>query len=649
MAGTGNPFNNGIVADAWSSPVVDVPGIGRDVFELLQESLADVRSQHRRRSILIHGAPGSGKTHLLSRLRSAVMAETAEKAPFFCYVRLCTTPNMMRRHLRSCLVRDLVRDDDRGIPHLADLLLDAVAKETSQPCDRGQAVARLDDLRRDAVHWDEIREAFGEVCVRLGLDYSLARACRLFLVHQHRPEVVHWLKTGDLPETLREELGFDSAGGGDAGEAPERAAADMVQQLSRLVVDSRPLVLCFEQIESLQLSPDDRTGFFTFGWLAADILDHTESILLITCMQSELLPQIRQAIATADFHRLAQYERSLKPLTAEEAGELIRARLDSSPAMRHDPRRQGNPLWPLGPAGLRSFLAAGDCTPRRLLAVCRETFPHAHSENPDISATLTDLFERRRSDALSKLEDTTETFIHGLATMVVARLRIPLTTVASPQAADLVISFPGRQVGISACNHEGNALATHLKRIAQEPLGLLEERILVRDMRLPIPHTSRRAWEYWQRLAASRELTAGGIPRTRTLCPSPELLASLEAVRSVMSDATAGELECRGRTIPAHVVDGWIRSELRDAELDGLLAEVEHGPARRAATAEAVRTPLRDAVLEQLQRRHVMRVEELALATAVHADEIRRLVTAGEPVFGSIGDPAVLVYERFGR
>jgi hypothetical protein len=648
MTGTGNPFNNGIVADAWSSPVVNVPGIARDIFELLLASLADVRSQHRRRSILIHGAPGSGKTHLLSRLRSTVMAETAEKPPFLCYVRLSTAPNMMRRHLRTCLVRDLVRKDDRGITHLDGLLLDALAKESSQPYDRGQAAARLDDLRRDTVHWDEVREAYGEVCVRLGLDYSLARACRLFLVHQHRPEVVHWLKTGDLPESIREELGFDTVNAGGAAEDPERTAADVVQQLARLIVDSRPLVLCFDQIESLQLSPDDRTGFFAFGRLAADILDQTESILLITCVQSGLLPQIRQAITPADFHRLAQYERSLKPLTAEEAGELIRGRLDASPAMRHDPRREGDPLWPLGAEGLQTFLAAGDCTPRRLIATCREAFPHGQTEPLDTSATLTDLFERRRLDALAKLEDTSETFVHGLAILVVSRLRIPVATAASAQGVDLVISLPGRQVGISVCNQEGNALATHLKRVTQRPLGLLEERILVRDMRLPIPHTSRRAWEYWQRLAGSRELTTGGIQRIRTLCPSPELLASLEAVRTVMSDANAGELECRGRTIPLHAVEAWIRSELRDEQLDGLLAEVEHGPARRAATAETIRTPLRDAVLEQIQRRHLMRVDELARATAVHADEIRRLVTAGEPIFGTLGDPVALVYERFG-
>jgi hypothetical protein len=220
-------------------------------------------------------------------------------------------------------------------------------------------------------------------------------------------------------------LGIDTSAGRTEAEGQERAAAGMVHQLARLIVDTRPFVLCFDQIESLQLSPDDRTGFFAFGRLAADLVDQIESLFLITCVQSGLWPLVRQAIAAADFHRLAQDERLLKPITADEATALIRARLDGSPALRHDPRRDADPLWPLGADGLRTFLGEGDCTPRRLIAVCREAFPHAYGEPPDIAAMLSDLFERRRLDALTALDDTTATFVHGLAIMVAVRLRVP--------------------------------------------------------------------------------------------------------------------------------------------------------------------------------------------------------------------------------
>jgi hypothetical protein len=653
MTHAGNPFDNGIVSDAWCHPAVDVPTIYGAVSDLCHDLLEDVRRHGNRRSLLIHGTAGSGKTHLLARLRATSMTEPEgaplrqEPPPFFCYVRLATSPNMIRRHLRACLVRDLLRKDARGTTQLEAIVLASLAKESGQSFDRDQAAALLRRIQTDASGWEELRESFGELATRLSLDYPLARGLRLFLLRQRRHEVVQWLEHGELPDEVREQLGFDMPKDDEAAADPERMAEQMVHRLARLVADTRPVVLCFDQIESLQVSPDDRTGFFAFGRLAADLFDQLEPLLLVTCAQSALLPQIRQAIARADYHRLAQQERVLEPLTEAQAVALIHARLAASPSLRDDPRRQQDPVWPLGPAGLRRFLGEGDRTPRRLIALCRDAFPHAGERPADNDAFLTDLFESRRLDAVAHLADPTAAFVHGLALVMAVRRHIPVTTPANRTDVDLVLSLPERQVAISVCNHEGNGLTAQLKRITQQPLGVHEERIIVRDMRLPIPHTSHRAWEYWQQLATDRERTTAGISRLRTLCPTPEMLAALEAVRSVMSDARAGELECRGRTIPPHTVEDWLRSGLRDTDLDALVIEIEHGPVRNAAVAEVTRTPLRDAALEQLQRRHLMRFAELVAATGTTPASLQRLITAGEPLFGVLGDPPVVVFERF--
>jgi hypothetical protein len=653
MTHAGNPFDNGIVSDAWCRPAVDVPTIYGSVSDLCHDLLKDVRSHGNRRSLLIHGTAGSGKTHLLARMRATLTSEPEaasllrEPPPFFCYVRLATSPNMIRRHLRACLVRDLLRKDAWGTTQLEAIVLASLAKEVGQPFDRDKASALLRRIQADASGWEEFRESFGELATRLSLDYPLARGLRLFLLRQRRHEVAQWLEHGELPDEVREQLGFDMPKEEEAAADPERMAEHVVHRLARLVADTRPVVLCFDQIESLQVSPDDRIGFFAFGRLAADLFDHLEPLLLVTCAQSALLPQIRQAIARADYHRLAQQERVLEPLTEAEAVALIQARLAGSPSLRDDPRRQEDPVWPLGPAGLRRFLGEGDRTPRRLIALCRDAFPHAGGRPADIDIFLTDLFESRRLDAVTHLADPTAAFVHGLALVMAVRRHIPVTTPANRPDVDLVLSLPERQVAISVCNHEGNGLTAQLRRITQQPLGAHEERVVIRDMRLPIPHTSHRAWEYWQQLSTDRERTAAGISRLRMLCPTPEMLAALQAVRSVMSDARAGELECRGRTIPPHAVEDWLRSRLRDTELDALVIEIEHGPARNATGTGPIRTPLRDAALEILQRLHVMRFADLVVATGTTPEAIQRIIAAGEPLFGILGDPPVVVFERF--
>ncbi len=647
MTSVANPFSNGIMPDAWCRPMVDVPSIYADVSDVCLASLEEARRHRKRRSILVHGAAGSGKTHLLARLRAAVADHGGETPPFFCYVRLATSPNMMQRHLRACLVGDLVRKDARGIANLEWVLLEAVAKEMGRAYDRAGTAAHLARLRDTAAAWEEIREPFGELCTRLGIDYALARACRLFLLRQQRPEAVHWLKSGELPDAVREQLGFDGAVAVTEGHDPERTAATVVHQLCRLIVETRPFVICFDQIESLQVASDDRTGFFAFGRLAADLFDEVEATVLITCVQSGLWPQIRQAIAPADYHRLAQHECVLGPLSAEQAAALISARLDASPALVDDPRRGRDPLWPLGEEGMRRFLADRERTPRRLIAMCREAFPHVECGTMDVNAYLTDLFERRRGDALVHIEDSAAAFVHGISLVIAARKRIPVAAPADRPDVDLVLSWSGRQVVISMCNQEGNVFTAKLKRLSQQPLGSHEERILVRDTLRPIPQTSRRAWEFWNTLASGREKTETGLSRQRTLRPAVEALAALEAVRSVMSDARAGELERHGRSVPPAVVEDWIRGHLCDEPLDRLLLEIEYGPARKAATVPVAAAALRDAVLEELQRRHLMRVEELAAATGVSVDRVRDLATTGELGIGVLGDPPTVVFERF--
>ena len=156
MTHAGNPFDNGIVLDAWCRPAVDVPTISGAVSDLCHDLLEDVRRHGDRRSLLIHGTAGSGKTHLLARLRATSMTEPEgaplrqAPPPFFCYVRLAASPNIIRRHLRDCLVRDLLRKDARGTTQLEAIVLASLAKEAVQSFDRDQATALLRRIRTDA-------------------------------------------------------------------------------------------------------------------------------------------------------------------------------------------------------------------------------------------------------------------------------------------------------------------------------------------------------------------------------------------------------------------------------------------------------------------------------------------------------------------
>jgi hypothetical protein len=643
-----NPFDNGVVPDVWSRPVVDVPSIHRDVSDLCLELLSEVRLHHKRRSILIHGSAGSGKTHVLARFRAAATGD--DPPTLFSYVRLATNPNMIRRHLRSCLVRDLCRRGTAGVTILESLLFDSLARETGAIRDPGTERHQFEALRSDPNQWAERREAFDDMCLRVGLDYQLARACKLILLGKHRQKIVHWLKCGDLPDDAREQLGFD-AEPDDAGSVdPEQIASAVIRQLVTLVTETRPLVICFDQLEAVQITPGDHTGLLAFGRLAADLYDHANGILLISCVQTSLLPQLKATIPPGDFHRLAQYETVLSSLTEGQARDLIRARLDSSPAFKGDRRRVDDPLWPVGNDRLQKFLGEGDRTPRRLCAICREALPGGFHGGQELGQFLTNLFEQRRErpghEAGGESGEHDAGFLHGLSLVLAARKRFTVTSPADRPEIDLVLSLPRRSLGISICNDEGNALTKRLKRISETPLGDQEERIVVRDSRRPIPRTSKKAWEYWQRLAAMGTRTETGLPRLRMLAPSPEAIAALDTLQAIISDARAGDLTDRGEPVQPEAVERWIREQWLDESVERLLAEIEFGPAEAGADRGAVHRQLRDAILETLQRRHVMRIDGLAAAVGCGETELRTVLASDPTAFATLGTPAALVFER---
>lgn len=644
---TTNPFDNGIVPDAWAQPVVDVPGIHGAASQLCLRLLDEVRSLRRRRSLVIHGAAGSGKTHVLARLRREAVTDAAENQPLLCYVRLATSANTIRRHLRSCLVRDLVRNNAAGRPHLETLLIEALVTAPGSRPDRGDPTAV--QLRADPTQCRRVREAFDEVCARLGLDYYVARACRLFLLKRRRRAVIQWLSGGSLPEEVGEQLGLDPATDDEHANEPEHAAYRTVRQLISLVTATRPLVLCFDQVEAMQMSADDVSAFFAFGKLAAELFDHGNGMLMITCVQTAVLPQLVQAIAQPDWHRIAQNETRLSSLTEAEARDLIRARLDASPVLRAEPCRQRDPLWPIGEERFQRFLAEEERTPRRLCRLGREAFLRSSSPPLETNAYLSEAFERLRVLPSPAGGSTRPAIVHALALAFAARSPFAVSAPAVRPDVDLVLERPGRQVLISVCNEDGPSLTQRLRRIAEHHPAEREERIVVRDARRPIPRTARKAWEHWHRLQDNAGRTLQGLSRVRTLAPTDDTIASLEAIRSLVSDARAGDLEAHGETVTPAAVEAWLHENLRDESIERLVVEVDHGRPPTDTAAAPIHAPTRDAALETLQDRHVMRIVALAAAISCDVDELRGIVAADTTTFGTLGSPPALVFERISQ
>lgn len=106
-----NPFQQNVATDPWGNGPADVQEIHHEVFELCRDALAHVQQNQCSTGVIIHGSPGSGKTHLISRInhKLSLAKNPQSQSAVFVYVRLDSSPGMLWRHVRKTLANDLMR------------------------------------------------------------------------------------------------------------------------------------------------------------------------------------------------------------------------------------------------------------------------------------------------------------------------------------------------------------------------------------------------------------------------------------------------------------------------------------------------------------------------------------------------------------
>ena len=364
-----NPFSNWIVGDPWDSEEGDVSEIGRKAFQTCLEAIETTAQRHKSTSVLLYGEPGSGKTHLIRRLRTHLALRRSEKCPrtIFIYIRMETSATMIWRHIRRRLVEDLLRPASSDSTQLYGLLMQRLA----MPGSRG---ALLDEWKREISDGAPLnREAFAEVLEIIlnhippddlqtleifdqldgeqDLPWELRQALRHVTHRRHETLTRAWLRGDSLAEADLGRIGI-STREDDAGDVEDRAKL-VVVALAKFVGPGTPIVLCLDQLEALETPPGDLSGFAALGRAVSTLHDGTVNVVLLSCIQSSYRQSLENA-GKANFARIAEFEGLLPLLGREEAARLLQSRraFAANPAMG----RGEGPLWPFQEVGPRRSL-----------------------------------------------------------------------------------------------------------------------------------------------------------------------------------------------------------------------------------------------------------------------------------------------------
>ena len=635
-----NPFRSWIAGDAWELPEADVGDIGVLAFEACRRAIEDTLAGQGTTAVLVRGEPGSGKTHLMRRLRAHLVQNPDERMreTLFVYVRLSTTANMIWRHLRRRIADDLMRVAPDGSMQLERLLHRVLAS----PGSRGNLLDRCRQEWPEGLPWKEraFARALGVMLRRLPesslasldlfdsldgearLSPGLVQALRRLAQRQDLVLVRAWLRGDSLTAADLDRLGI--AEDATQESEPEYAAREMVLMLARLAGARMPMVLCFDQIEALETTPGERSGFLAFGGAVSTLHDETTNLVLISCMQSSAVAMFRGA----DLDRIAEHQAPLPLLGKRDALRLIGARVEAA----------GHGLVWSPPAELETvFNEGGLASARNVLAKAAELFDREHrtETRPPIplDSFLLQEWERRMDAAAESISqgDVDEVLAQGIPALMGAASRGKWSGGTGRGDVDFQLESPAGQIELSVCNQRNmNSLAARLRRLGgSAPNGRAARLVLLRDPRLAVSRTARATRRYLD------DLTRAGA---RVVRPSIEALQALEALRTLLADARSGDLTRDGAPISPQTVQDWITQSM-PASLQEL-AENIAGP----QADFPVNPQLREDVLALVQERCLITVDDAAREMRQDASLVRQMVQASSDLAGLLEGPPALLY-----
>jgi len=638
-----NLFSNWIVGDPWDSEEGDVSEIGRKAFQTCLEAIETTAQRHRSTSVLLYGEPGTGKTHLIRRLRTHLALRRSENCPktIFVYIRMETSATMIWRHIRRRLVEDLLRPAGSDNTQLYGLLMQRLA----MPGSRG---ALLDEWKREIADGAPLnREAFAEVLEIIlnhippddmqalelfdqldgeaDLPWELRQALKQVTHRRYETLTRAWLRGDSLAEADLGKIGL-SIREDDAGDIEDRAKL-VVVALAKFAGPGTPIVLCLDQLEALETPPGDLSGFAALGRAVSTLHDGTVNVVLVSCIQSSYRQSLENA-GKANFARIAEFEGLLPLLGREEAARLLLSRRNfaGNPAMG----RGEGPLWPFQEADLDDvFDQSGLASARRILSKAAEKF----GQDPGSVSEFLESEWHRLMDEASHAEasDIDQILDDGLKSLASLKGKNWITKVMSGDV-DFLVRSPSGDVAISLCNQKNvSSLAGHLRRLKDIKPGQRHARLVIlRDPRLPIGKVSQATRGYISDLARTG---------ARLIHPSLEALYALDALRRLIAAAKSGNVTLKGESIRTSTVAEWITSHLPDS-LEDFLQQI--------TTAAALPLPQevsnREDLLELIEQRCVIPVDDAAHELKLARGEVLRLLAGSPDLVGLLEGPPQVLY-----
>jgi hypothetical protein len=397
-----NPFEGRSIVKThqiWDDNFLDVPSINSHVSDAVFESIALARKNHVCCGLGIVAPKGTGKTHILSRIRHRVANEEGS-----CFIYLCEYGNLssVKTQFLHGISSSLRKQNIPGVMQWQELATILLSKSTGQVCQPQNLVIQFPKIL--AKH----PKAIDYFATKVGQTYevdnpNVVRAILWTLSPQHAPFAINWLAGRDLSEAQAKLLGLPESSINDDGQA-----FNMAIQILDLLSSTMLPIICFDELDGTEsVNEDNETlgGFtraMTVASLAKDVFNNLKrGVILTSTYLKTFKEEIREVASgvSGTVDRLFSTFIELTPLKPDTTIDLVTCWLDSF--YREHNTVPPHPLYPFDEKILRGF---GDERPtvRDVLQWCAKNIPEGEPIDPlkrlkkmyqNIASTLEDFSE----------------------------------------------------------------------------------------------------------------------------------------------------------------------------------------------------------------------------------------------------------------
>lgn len=259
--------------DIWNGSFPDLTTLNAHASDAVFETIEQVRSgKPRVTSIAFSAEIGVGKSHLIRRIRRNLQSDN--KA-FFVYANKYGDLNLIHYQFRQILADSFKQSNGHGVTQwqeLAAALVNQVVAKKNTALELVNKIPQALAKNHDLI--DKLTNAILNVKPKIG-DPDIVRAILWTLGSSaHAPFAIRWLAGKELADAKAKELGLPNSS--KEIKLLEADALSASLQIISLASDYNPILVCFDELEGLEVN---EAGYFksqVVGGLIKDLFDAIE-------------------------------------------------------------------------------------------------------------------------------------------------------------------------------------------------------------------------------------------------------------------------------------------------------------------------------------------------------------------------------------